>query len=178
MGRVPLTRFHGLYEHTPTLAALFLLTGLASIGFPGTIGFVGIELLVEGAVGVYPLIGMAVVIAAALNGIAILHAYFRVFTGQRFHVSISFRARLPERFAVLVLTALILGGGLYPQPGVLSRYHAAVELLRQRGQAPGHEARDTEHQANASADALNSEPAGPTAGPPAAQVSRRPNHTD
>jgi NADH-quinone oxidoreductase subunit M len=142
MGRISLAKFHGLHEHTPILAGMFLLTGLASIGFPGTVGFVGIELLIEGAVGVYPLVGMAVVAAAALNGIAILHAYFRIFTGTRFSASISFRSKLSERIAVLILTALILGGGLYPQPGVASRYHAAMELMAQRnGPADGtHEA--------------------------------------
>lgn len=132
IGRVSLDEYHGLYEHTPTLAALFLLTGLASIGFPGTIGFIGTELLIEGAVEVYPLIGMTVVLAAALNGIAILHAYFRIFTGTRHTASISLRARWPERIAVLVLAALILGGGLFPQAGVSSRYHAAAALIKQR----------------------------------------------
>lgn len=143
-GRVSLSEFHGLYEHAPTLAAFFLLTGLASIGFPGTIGFVGTELLIEGAVTVYPLIGTAVVVAAALNGIAILHAYFRVFTGTRHTASISLRARLPERIAVLVLMALIIGGGLYPQPGVASRHHAASALIEQRnGGQPTHQAAST-----------------------------------
>ncbi|MCA9071820.1 MAG: oxidoreductase [Planctomycetaceae bacterium] len=132
IGRVSLAEYRGLYDHTPTLAALFLLTGLASIGFPGTIGFIGTELLVEGAVEVYPLIGMTVVLAAALNGIAILHAYFHIFTGTRHTASISLRARWPERIAVLVLAALILGGGLFPQPGVFSRYHAAAALIKQR----------------------------------------------
>ena len=80
----------------------------------------------------YPLVGTAVVIAAALNGIAILHAYFRVFTGTRHAVSISLRARLSERIAVLILMALIIGGGLFPQPGVSSRYHAAEALMKQR----------------------------------------------
>jgi NADH-quinone oxidoreductase subunit M len=131
-GRVSLDEYHGLYEHTPTLAALFLLTGLASIGFPGTVGFVGIELLIEGAVTVYPLVGMAVVVAAALNGIAILQAYFRVFTGTKHTASISLRARMSERVAVLILAVLILGGGLFPQPGVSSRYHAAEALMNQR----------------------------------------------
>ena len=125
--------YHGLYEHMPTLAALFLLTGLASIGFPGTVGFIGTELLLEGVVGVYPSIGMAVVVAGALNGIAILYAYFRIFTGRRHFASFSLRARLPERLAVLVLAALIVGGGLFPQWGVASRYHAAIELIRHRG---------------------------------------------
>lgn len=139
-GRVRLDRYQGLYEHAPTLAALFLLTGLASIGFPGTVGFVGTELLIEGAVTVYPFVGMAVVVAAALNGIAILHAYFRVFTGARHTASISLRARLSERIAVLILAVLILGGGLFPQPGVSSRYHAAEALMKQRRDA------DAEHQ--------------------------------
>jgi NADH-quinone oxidoreductase subunit M len=133
IGRVSLDEYHGLYEHAPTLAALFLITGLASIGFPGTVGFVGTELLIEGAVAVYPLTGMSVVIAAALNGIAILQAYFRVFTGMTRTASISLAARPAERIAVLVLTVLILGGGLFPQPGVASRYHAAKELIRIRG---------------------------------------------
>ncbi|VAX42045.1 NADH-ubiquinone oxidoreductase chain M [hydrothermal vent metagenome] len=143
IGRVSLDKFGGLYEQMPTLAAFFLLTGLASIGFPGTVGFIGIELLVEGAVTIYPLIGTAVVVAAALNGIAVLHAYFRVFTGAEHSASISLHARLPERIAVLILTLLIIGGGLYPQPGVSSRYHAATELIRLRHgdaqSAPSHQ---------------------------------------
>ncbi len=132
MGRLSLSKYHGLYEHMPTFAGLFLLTGLGSIGFPGTIGFIGMELIVEGAVEVYPFIGMIVVVAAALNGIAIMHAYFRIFTGTRHVASISLNARPQERFAVLTLTLLIIGGGLIPQPGVASRYHAAKELIAHR----------------------------------------------
>ena len=136
-GRLSLDSFHGLYEHTPILAGLFLLTGLASIGFPGTVGFVGTELLIEGAIAVYPLVGFAVVLAAALNGIAVLLAYFHVFTGTRRTSSISLNCRPAERFTILILTALILGGGLYPQPGVSSRYHAAVALMQHRnGETP------------------------------------------
>lgn len=138
-GRISLDEFHGFYEHMPTLGALFLLTGLASIGFPGTVGFVGTELLIEGAVEVYPLVGTAVVVAAALNGIAILKAYFRIFTGTRHVASISLAARVPERIAVLILTGLILGGGLFPQSGVASRYHAAVALIAHRRQSTSHD---------------------------------------
>jgi NADH-quinone oxidoreductase subunit M len=131
-GRVMLSEFHGLYEHTPVLAAFFMLTGLASIGFPGTIGFVGAELLVEGAVDVHPVIGLAVVLAAALNGIAVLQAYFRVFTGKRYFPSISLQTRSGERVAVLTLALLILAGGLFPEPGLLSRHHAASEIIQSR----------------------------------------------
>jgi NADH-quinone oxidoreductase subunit M len=120
-GELTLKKFHGLYDHTPVLAAFFLLTGLASIGFPGTIGFVGAELVLEGAVEVFPAIGFVVVLAAALNGIAVMHAYFRIFTGTRHTSSVSLCARKRERIAVLLLTLLIIGGGFFPQPGVRSR---------------------------------------------------------
>jgi NADH-quinone oxidoreductase subunit M len=131
-GRLSLAQFHGLYEHTPMLATLFLVTGLGSIGFPGTLGFVGTELLVEGAVQVNPFVAVAIVIAAALNGLAMLAAYFRVFTGVRRFTSIDLSPRLPEQIAVLVLIGLLLGGGLYPQPGVASRHHAAERLVAER----------------------------------------------
>ncbi len=145
-GRLSLAEFHGLYEQTPVLAAFFLLTGLASIGFPGTIGFIGAELLTDAAVQVSPWVGMLVVIGAALNGLAVLHAYFRVFTGCRHAGTIDLNARLSERVAVLTLTLLILGGGLFPQPGVGSRYHAAVELTEAREALfPPEEGDDDEH---------------------------------
>lgn len=136
MGRMSLETYHGLYDHVPSLAAFFLLTGLASIGFPGTVGFVGAELIVEGAVGVYPVVGILVVLVGALNGIAVLHAYFRLFTGAQHRASISLRARWPERVAVLALSALIIGGGLWPQPGVASRYHAAQAIISRREVSP------------------------------------------
>ena len=137
IGPISLTDYHGLYEHTPTLAVFFLLTGLASIGFPGTIGFVGSELLVAGAVGSFPLVGLAVVFAASLNGIAVLQVYFRVFTGRRHAASVSLASGLPERVAVLTLSLLILAGGLIPQPGLMSRRKAATRIISSRAQAAG-----------------------------------------
>jgi len=137
VGRVDLARYNGLYDHAPMLAGLFLLTGLASIGFPGTIGFVGIELMIEGAAAVSPIVGGAVVVATALCGIAIIRAYFRIFTGTQVTSPISLAAKPSERIAVIVLTFLILGGGLFPQPGVSSRHHAAEHLISRRpGAAP------------------------------------------
>lgn len=135
-GRISLTDYQGLYEHMPSLAVFFLVTGLASIGFPGTVGFVGIELLVDGTIGINPYVGVLVVFATALNGIAVLHAYFRLFTGTQHITSISLHVRWPERVAVLLLTVLILGGGLIPQPGVTSRYHAASEIISRREATP------------------------------------------
>lgn len=131
-GRLSLTEFHGVYEHTPALAVCFLLTGLASVGFPGTFGFVGTELLIDGAVEAYPHVGVAVALVAALNGIAVLRAYFLLFTGTRHMSNVSLQIGRRERFAVLALAALLLGGGLFPQPGVASRHRAAVQIQEER----------------------------------------------
>lgn len=131
-GRLPLARFSGLYDHSPALAVCFLLTGLGSVGFPGTLGFVGTELLVDGAIGANPVIGVAMVLVAAVNGIAVVRAYFLLFTGGRHVSSVSLGITLRERFAVLTLAGLIIGGGLVPQPGVTSRYDAAETLLKNR----------------------------------------------
>ena len=131
-GRLSLTNFQGLYDHTPALAVLFMITGLASVGFPGTFGFVGTEMLVDGAVEVFPYVGVAVVIASALNGIAVVHAYFRLFTGTRHTSLVSLGIGKREKFAVVSLTALIFIGGLIPQYNVSSRHRAADRILRQR----------------------------------------------
>jgi len=131
-GRLSLLKFHGVYEHTPTLAVFFLLTGMASVGFPGTFGFLGMELLIEGVVEAFPYVGLAIVIAAALNGIAVMLVYFRLFTGTRLFSSVPLGIGGRERLAVLTLAGLILAGGLYPQPGVESRYEAAREILEDR----------------------------------------------
>jgi NADH-quinone oxidoreductase subunit M len=132
VGRISLSSFHGLYEHTPTLAVFFLLTGLASIGFPGAFGFVGMELLISGAVETYPLVGTVVILAGALNGIAIVAAYFRLFTGIRRASSIPLTMHGAEKIAVLSLATLIIVNGVYPQPSIASRYEAAHRIVETR----------------------------------------------
>lgn len=124
-GRVSMRSHQGLHEHTPNLAAFFLLTGLASIGFPGTIGFVGLELIIDGLVETAPVVSVALAIAAMLNGVAILRAFFLIFTGTPFPATVSLRVRHRERWAILVLSSVILLGGIFPQWNVRARYAAA-----------------------------------------------------
>lgn len=133
-GRLSLADFHGLYEHSPALAVCFLLMGLASVGFPGTLGFVSTEILVDGAIEARRLAGAAVVAAAALNGIAVVRAYLLLFTGARHVSTVSLGIVTRERVAVLTLSALVLGGGFYPQPGVADRRRAAEQILADRAE--------------------------------------------
>jgi NADH-quinone oxidoreductase subunit M len=132
IGRITLDQYHGLFEHMPHLGAFYLLTALASIGFPGSLAFIGMELLVEGTVAVYPVVGTMVVLAAVLNGVAVFRAYFRIFTGTRHVATIPLSARPVERLAIISLSLLVLGAGLWPGPAVRGRYHAADSLLKTR----------------------------------------------
>jgi NADH-quinone oxidoreductase subunit M len=142
-GRLSLKSFHGLYEHSPTLAVCFVLTGLASVGFPGTLGFISTELLVDSAVEYSPTLGIAIVAAAALNGIAVVRAYLHLFTGSRHVSTVWLGIGKRERVAVLALAAMILGGGFFPQPGVTTREQAAEELLEQRSRHFGRPGTDS-----------------------------------
>jgi len=134
-GRLDLTTHHGGYERMPLLAISFLIMGLACTGFPGTLGFVGQELLVDGAVEVFPVMGYAVVIASALTGLAILRMYFSLFCGRpdaRAHPSLQLGLRPRETRTFLALVAALICLGLAPRPLVDSRFEASSEILHRR----------------------------------------------
>jgi len=134
-GRLDLTTYHGGYERMPVLAISFLAMGLACTGFPGTLGFVGEELLVDGAVDVFPVMGFAVVIASALTGLAVLRMYFSLFCGRpevRAHPSLRLGLRPREAWTFVALVTALIGLGLLPRPLVDSRFDASEEILRVR----------------------------------------------
>lgn len=132
VGSLSLTEYRGLYQQSPALAVCFLITGLAVVGFPGTSGFVSVELLVDEAVGAHIGFGVVVVLIAALNGISVVRAYLLLFTGRKHTTGVSLGITPRESAAVLTLVALIFIGGLLPQAYVESRHRAAESLLRER----------------------------------------------
>lgn len=131
-GRLSLREPHGLYPQSPALAVCFLIAGLACVGFPGTFGFVPIELLISGSFSQGMWTSAALAVIAMLNGIAILRAYFALFTGKRTPVSVSLQATRVERFGIVaVVLVLLLGGWLAPQM-VASRHDVADQILAWR----------------------------------------------
>jgi NADH-quinone oxidoreductase subunit M len=134
-GRLDMTSYHGGYDRMPLLAISFLAMGLACTGFPGTLGYIGQELLVDGAVDVFPVMGFAVVFASALTGLAVLRMYFLLFCGRSDVLPPpTLRLGLMQReawtFVALVMT--LIGLGLAPRPLVDSRFDASNEILRLR----------------------------------------------
>jgi NADH-quinone oxidoreductase subunit M len=134
-GTLSLKRWEGTYRSTPLLGISFLVFGLTSVGFPGTLGFIGEEALAHGAFEDAPLRGALVLFASALNGITVMRFYFALFGGPpplRARARWIERTRPRERLSVLVLSSLLLAGGLFPRPFLESRVRAAREVLSSR----------------------------------------------
>jgi NADH-quinone oxidoreductase subunit M len=107
--------FGGLWRAMPRFSALFLLVALASVGLPGTNGFVGEWLSLLGAFQARPLWGVLGVLGVLLGAVYTLTVVQRVFFGPPSALA----ASLPdltarEVVALLPLVALILWIGLYP----------------------------------------------------------------
>jgi len=134
-GRLDLTRYHGGYERMPLLGISFLCMGLACTGFPGTLGFVGQELLVNGAVDAFPVMGFAVVVASALTGLAVVRMYFSLFCGRHDELSYSgveLGLAKREEFTFVGIVIALFAFGVAPRPLVDSRFAASVDILRLR----------------------------------------------
>jgi NADH-quinone oxidoreductase subunit M len=134
-GRLDLAVYHGGYERMSVLAISFLAMGLACTGFPGTLGFIGQELLVNGAVEAFPVMGFAVVIASALTGLAVLRMYFSLFCGRPdLRTAGELRLGLTRREGVtfVAIVIVLVGFGLVPRALVDSRFAASDQVLRAR----------------------------------------------
>lgn len=132
-GKLDLRRHHGLYDHAPPLAIGFLLMGLSSIGFPGTFGFIAAELLMDGAIEANIMIGLGLILAAMLNGIAILRVYFLIFTGERSTSTTPIILKDRKKYSILALCIVVLAGALISSTIVTNRHSAALGVLEGRG---------------------------------------------
>ena len=133
-GPLPLDSFHGGYERMPWIALSFLAMSLAIANFPGTLGFIGGEMLVRGAVASFPLLGLSAVIAVALNGLAVMRMYFSLFCGKKDSGS-HLRVKRAEGLGFAAAALFLVGFGL--APGGLARVlaQASTAVIAARGPA-------------------------------------------
>ncbi len=103
----------GSFARTPRLAAATLILGLASVGFPLTLGFVAEDLLIQGSVQEFPVLGLTLILATAINGMTALRCFFSLFSGSLKHQGeLDLRPR--ERNALTVLLLALLLAGTFP----------------------------------------------------------------
>lgn len=104
----------GLMRSAPRLSALFLLFSLASVGLPGTTGFVGELLAIRGVAKVYLPLAVVLLLAAVLTAAALWSGWRRAFLGPP---RVEIADLRPRELALAVgLAALVVLGGLAPGP--------------------------------------------------------------
>lgn len=118
-GSAAIADFGGVQQLAPLLAGVFLISGLATLGLPGTANFIGEYSIMTGA---WPRQMVAVIIAllgTVMAALYVLWAYQKVFTGEpdgqvKEHITTDLTAR--EKLAIGPLIALLLFFGFCPQP--------------------------------------------------------------
>lgn len=143
-------RLGGLVSRMPRASATFFLLAVATVGFPGSLAFVGEDLLVHGALHARPLVAAALLLATALNGITMFRAFCRAFLGRP---AARPRTAAPpllddlvprERIATSALIVLLVVFGLAPGPLLGARRAHVDEVTRALGaehaavRAPAH----------------------------------------
>ena len=131
-GPIAIDTLQGRFADAPALAAFFLLFGLASLGFPGTLSFVADDLIIAGSLDEQVHAGLLVITATVFGGIAVMRGWFHVFGGP-ITVDAPRHAILPrERMTLTLLIMLLIGLGLYPGPLVHALDKVATSLLAGR----------------------------------------------
>lgn len=112
-----IVRYGGLVERMPLYAAIFMVFTMASVGLPGTSGFVGEFLVLLGSWDANPLVTAGAALGLILGAAYMLWLYRRVVFGPLVHADLKNISDLSVRekaiFAPLVLLVIVLG--FYPE---------------------------------------------------------------
>jgi NADH-quinone oxidoreductase subunit M len=127
-----MTAFGGLAKKVPLLATFFLIIGLASIGLPGTNGFIGEFLILLGAFKAHWIYGAIGVTGVIFGAAYFLWYYERAMFGplaQGVQALVDLTSR--EKVIGISLAIMIFWIGLYPAP-FLDMMNGSIAALVQR----------------------------------------------
>jgi NADH-quinone oxidoreductase subunit M len=127
--------YGGLVHRMPAYALVFMVFMLASVGLPGTGGFVGEFLVLLGAFQVNTWVAALAALGVILGAAYMLYLYRRVIFGELTKENLMKIADLsPREWAVFApLIVLTLWMGIYP-PSFLDFMHVSIENLMQHVQ--------------------------------------------
>jgi NADH-quinone oxidoreductase subunit M len=128
-----ISSYGGLVHRMPMYAAVFMLFMLASVGLPGTSGFVGEFLILAGAFRVHSWVAAFAALGIILGAAYMLYLYRRVVLGALTKESLMrIKDLTPREIAVFApLVVLVLWMGIYPSP-FLDMMHVSVDNLVNR----------------------------------------------
>jgi NADH-quinone oxidoreductase subunit M len=125
-----IARYGGLVQRMPKYAAVFMLFMMASVGLPGTSGFVGEFLVLIGVFQVNTWVALFATTGIILGAAYMLYLYARVVFGKLVHEDLKSILDLSRREIALFapLVVLVLWMGIYPTT-FLKPMHASVDNL-------------------------------------------------
>jgi NADH-quinone oxidoreductase subunit M len=132
-----IARYGGLVHRMPVYAAVFMVFMLASVGLPGTSGFVGEFLVLTGTFQVNTTVTVLATTGIILGAAYMLWLYRRVIFGELVREDLKAILDLGRRevlvFAPLVLAVLWIG--IYPDPFLRVMHVSVGNLIAQAGGA-------------------------------------------
>ena len=134
-GSADLAAYGGLARRLPLLATFIMILGLASIGLPGTSGFLGEFLILVGAFRAHWALAAVGVLGVILGAAYFLWYYERAFFGPSLPQADAqqpLRDLQPREWGIAgALSVMVLWIGLYPAP-FLDRINGSVQALADR----------------------------------------------
>ncbi|MCL6632610.1 MAG: NADH-quinone oxidoreductase subunit M [Alicyclobacillus herbarius] len=114
-GSSQMDRLGGLSKSMPTLSGFLLFAALGSLGLPLTSGFISEIQAFIGAFGGHPYLSFVGLLGLILSATYLLYAIQKTTFGPRVPVAAAVDARAVEYLPLIVLTALVLVVGVYPE---------------------------------------------------------------
>ena len=138
-----ISRYGGLADNMPKYALLFMIFTMASVGLPGTSGFVGEFLAMVGTYAVSSWAGIVATTGIILGAAYMLYLYWRICYGRLVHADASAMKDLSLREVWLLapIAAAVFWMGIYPESFMrpmradIGRLLERVERARPAGDA-------------------------------------------
>jgi NADH-quinone oxidoreductase subunit M len=126
-----IVRYDGLVNRMPAYALIFMLFLLASVGLPGTSGFVGEFLVLVGAFQVNTWVALLAASGMVLGAAYMLYLYRRIFFGKMTKEDLMAILDLNwrEKMVFAPLVALVLWMGIYPSSFIDVMAPSVVRLV-------------------------------------------------
>ncbi len=132
-----IARYGGLVHRMPLYALVFMVFMLASVGLPGTSGFVGEFLVLVGAFKVNTWVAALATIGIILGAAYMLYLYRRVIFGRLTRDDLKAIVDLSPREILIFapLVAMVLWMGIYPAPFIAVMDASVANLVDQHATA-------------------------------------------
>ncbi len=140
-----ISAYGGVAEVMPKYALYFMFFTMASVGLPGTSGFVGEFLVLLGAFKANTWVAFFAATGVVLGAAYMLWLYRRVVFGEigSDHVRAMLDMNVREKVIFIPIVALVIWIGLYPQPYLKAMEPSLSKLIEQTRHSPNLAAQDS-----------------------------------